>query len=244
MARIKRGLPSTRVAVMAHETFVPPQGLKFRVMRTYQKDQLRRLGHGADLLFFSIECWAKEFQGWFPRIPVRHLPVGSNMAIAQIKPEEARRRLGIAPGTAVIGLFGQAHPSRMLDWVGAALQAARKVQPDTVLLYVGPHEAEVRRFTGDARIIAGGPFEPDEVSRRFAAMDIYLTPFLDGASSRRTSLMTGLQHGIATVSTRSGHTDTPAAGHGSGPVRSSRPPSPWRPRAPGARRARGSKPVR
>jgi glycosyltransferase involved in cell wall biosynthesis len=208
MARIKRESPGTRVAVMAHETFVPPESLKFRVMRAYQQDQFRRLGREADLMLLSIEGWAREFQGWFPRIPVLHLPVGSNMAVASILREEARERLGIRPGAVVVGLFGQAHPSRMLDWVGAAVQAARRERPDTVLLYVGPHETEVRRFSGDVPVIGGGPFAPEEVSRRFAAMDIHLTPFLDGASTRRTSLMTGLQHGIATVSTRGGHTDS------------------------------------
>jgi len=32
-------------------------------------------------------------------------------------------------------------------------------------------------------------------------MDLYLAPFVDGVSTRRGSFMTGLQHGIPTVST-------------------------------------------
>jgi glycosyltransferase involved in cell wall biosynthesis len=208
MAAIKKRSPGTRLAVMAHETFVPLSGFVWYVMGTYQRWQFLQLGRAADLLFLSIEPWAKEFAGWFPKIPVRHLPVGSNMPRVEISREEARERLGIAPETFVVGLFGQAHISRMLDWIGDTVQSLYRDDSRILLLYIGPHADNVRAVAGDVPLIAEGPFPPEEVSRRFAAMDVYLVPFIDGVSTRRTSFMTGLLHGIPTVSTVGYHSDS------------------------------------
>jgi hypothetical protein len=184
MAAIKKRSPGTRLAVMAHETFVPLSGFVWYVMGTYQRWQFLQLGRAADLLFLSIEPWAKEFASWFPKIPVKHLPVGSNMPRVEISREEARERLGIAPETFVVGLFGQAHISRMLDWIGDTVQSLYRDDSRILLLYIGPHAENVRAVAGDVPLIAEGPFPPEEVSRRFAAMDVYLVPFIDGVSTR------------------------------------------------------------
>jgi glycosyltransferase involved in cell wall biosynthesis len=209
MARIKRESPGTRIAVMAHETFMPLKGSpSWWVMHAYQRWQFVRLGKTVDLLFLSIETWAKTFGQWFPRIPVVHLPVGSNMPRVEITRQEARERLGIKPETLVIGLFGQAHISRMLEQVGNAMRTLHRERPDILLLYIGPHAANVRSVAGNVPLLAEGPFPAEEVSRRFSAMDIYLVPFIDGVSTRRTSFMTGIQHGLPTVSTYAYHTDS------------------------------------
>jgi glycosyltransferase involved in cell wall biosynthesis len=50
-------------------------------------------------------------------------------------------------------------------------------------------------------MIAFGPQPADEVSRLFAAMDVALMSFIDGVSTRRSSFMTALSHGVATVTT-------------------------------------------
>jgi glycosyltransferase involved in cell wall biosynthesis len=208
MARIKRESPGTRVAVMAHETFIPLMGsLAWRIMHVYQRWQFTQLCRRADLLMLSTSTWVDRFVKWFPHLPVMHLPVGSNMPHIPISREEARERLGIKPGTLVVGLFGQAHFSRMLDQAGNAVRTLYRERPDILLLYIGPHADNVRAVAGDIPLLAEGPFPVEEVSRRFAAMDVYIVPFVDGVSTRRTSFMTGLQHGIPTVSTFTYHTD-------------------------------------
>lgn len=208
IARIKRELPETRIAVMAHETFMPMKGsLTWRIMHIYQRWQFTQLCQAADLLMLSTSPWVERFKKWFPNLPVMHLPVGSNMPRIAISREEARARLGIKPETLVVGLFGQAHVSRMLEQVGDAVRALYREIPDILLLYIGPHANNVRSVAGDIPLLAEGPFPAEEVSQRFAAMDVYIVPFVDGVSTRRTSFMTGLQHGIPTVSTFAYHTD-------------------------------------
>lgn len=207
MRQIKRCCPGTNFALMMHEPFVPIINLKFAVMTTWQRWQLWQLGRAADLMFCSIEPWAQRFGRWFPKTPVRHLPVGSNIPRVAISRTEARLRLGIADETLVLGLFGTAHISRMLGWVRGAAEAVQNGGHKILVLYMGPDGVTVCRVLDGLMTMAEGPLASEEISRRFAALDIVLAPFIDGVSTRRTSLMTGLQHGIATVGTEGVLTD-------------------------------------
>ena len=115
---------------------------------------------------------------------------------------------GLPPQALALGLFGSVQRARLLDLVQVASEACAANGQDVRLLYVGPHGTHVREAIGTAvPVVDGGTLPPDEVSRWFAAMDVYLAPYIDGASTRRTSLMTGLQHGIATVTTHGHATD-------------------------------------
>ena len=197
----------TKVAVMVHEPFVPLNSWQFVIMSLWQRWQLWMLGKCSDVLFFSIDPWVARFQRWFPGQRVVHLPVGSNIPRIPLERAEARARLGIQRGTMVIGLFGTLNPSRMIDQVREAAKAAWMQFKDVQLLYIGPDVAVAKGAFPGIPLLAEGPLSSDEVSKRFAAMDVYLAPYIDGVSTRRTTLMTGLQHGIATVGTRGFLTD-------------------------------------
>ncbi len=140
-----------------------------------------------------------------------HLPVGSNLprapaAAAASDRAAVRAAAGLGPDDPALGLFGTAHGSRLLPLVDAAAAAARARHPAAALLYVGPHGAAVRAAVG-GRVIDAGRLPPAEAARRFRAMDVALAPFVDGVSTRRSSLMSGLQHGVATVGTDAFLTD-------------------------------------
>ena len=208
LRHIKRRRPSVRVAVMVHETFVPfGVNWKFRVMSLWQRPQFAVIARTADVLFFSIDAWAKTFGRKFPGKPVLHLPVGSNIRHAPTSRAEARARLDIADDVLVIGVFGGMHISRLMDWVRRAAEAVSATGRPMLVLHIGPDSDAVRALLGPLPVRADGPLPPEEVSRRFAAMDLHLAPFVDGVSTRRGSVMTALQHGIATVGTRAQHTD-------------------------------------
>ena len=196
--------PGCRLAVMFHEDFVPPTTWKFAIMRQWQRWQFKALGRAAHLVFFSIDPWVRKYGSWFPGKPVLHLPVGSNIPKVQISRQEARDRLGIKPDKIVLGLFGLVNGGRNAQWLAAAVEAAKQSQRDVVLLYIGAHGQVVRSVASGIPIIADGPFPGDEVSRRLAAIDVFLSPLGDGVSTRRGSMMAGLQHGLPTVGTRMG----------------------------------------
>jgi glycosyltransferase involved in cell wall biosynthesis len=202
-------VPSTRIAVMAHETFVPRHvNFQFFVMALWQRPQFRIIGNAADVLFISVETWAKDLKDWFPKTKVIHMPVPSNMPRVSISRQEARERLGINLSSPVIGLFGTAHASRLMSTVQKTVERALKINKETRLVYIGPDRAVVEPLFGDVGVYTDGHVDDDEVSRRFAAMDITLSTFVDGVSSRRGSLMTSLQHGIASVGTLGKNTDS------------------------------------
>jgi glycosyltransferase involved in cell wall biosynthesis len=51
------------------------------------------------------------------------------------------------------------------------------------------------------RVHATGTLAAIELSRNISACDVMLQPYIDGVSSRRTSLMVSLSHGIPVVTT-------------------------------------------
>ena len=208
LRRAKRRTPGLRLAVMAHEVAMPADSLRNAVMRSYQLWQFHRLGKVADLMLFSMSKTADAYRRRHPGRRVEHLPVGSNLPRVEADRDQVRAELGIPPKAVVLGVFGTAHPSRLLGHVAAAAAAVRASGRDGRVLYIGPDGEKVRAALGESiPLLDRGPLPPAEASRSFAAMDVYLCPFIDGVSTRRTSFFVGLQHGVATVTTRGKNTD-------------------------------------
>jgi len=209
--------PQTRFALMIHEPFVRFTNARSVPLAAWQRAQLFALGRQADVVLVSIEPWRRELAAWFGAERTVHLPVGSNIGRVAITHRAARERLNIPPVALVLGLFGAAGRGRTLETLRRSVNALTNACPERPVrvLTIGPDDTAVQNALagagarGDVTIIAaGGLLDADEVSRRFAAMDICLAPYVDGVSTRRTSLMTALQHGVAVVGTR-GHTTDP-----------------------------------
>jgi glycosyltransferase involved in cell wall biosynthesis len=204
---IKHIAPEMKIAVMFHEDYMPARGIKSAIMSSWQRLQFFALGRLADVALFSTELWTHAYARWFPHTSVRHLPVGSNIPYVEANRNDERARLGIDPETVVIGLFGSAHPSRLLTHVEAAVTRCLDQSLNVRLLYIGADGQRVREVLGpDAPVFCAGPLPGDDVSRCFAAMDVYLAPFSTGVSTRRGSFLVGLQHSLATVTTRGDQT--------------------------------------
>jgi glycosyltransferase involved in cell wall biosynthesis len=199
---MRRMRADAKVAIMYHERyFGPVAGWRTALMAGWQRWQYRRLVGAADLCFYSTEPWVDDHRRRFPGKPACHMPVGSNIPLMDGSREEARRTLEINPDTIVLGVFGSAHVSRLLDWIRLGAEKLRATGADVLLLYIGPDREVVTRAMGDVPVRCLGPLGAEEVSLRLRAMDIYLSPFADGVATRRTSFLVALQHGIATVST-------------------------------------------
>lgn len=207
---LRRRYPLMRLVLVAHEDFVPVSSWKFAVMTTWQRAQFWSLGRTADVVLCSVAAWTERYQRWFPKAVVRSLPVGSNLPLVHADRAEARDQLGFSPDDFVLGLFGTVRAQRSLDAVARTLDAAG---PEAVVLYAGPQGRAVRDALADRRVLDVGCVSGPLASTCFAAMDVYLAPFLEGVTARRGSFMAGLQHGIATVSTRSPLTDPVLAEH-------------------------------
>lgn len=207
--RLRQVAPDTKIAVMFHEDFMPASDIKFAIMSTWQRVQFWLLGHLADTAFFSTEPWADKYRRWFPRTQVHHLPVGSN--IPKVGGDDLQKRECPVedPDMFVFGLFGQAHPSRLSSYINEAVGACMNDLPQSQVLYVGPDGDTVREaLDNNIPLQDAGPLPAADVSRCFSTMDLYLAPFENGVSTRRGSFLTGLQHGLPTISTKGPDTGT------------------------------------
>jgi glycosyltransferase involved in cell wall biosynthesis len=171
-------------------------------MSSWQYLQFQALGRLADVAFFSVEPWKDKYEDIFDATSVHHLPVGSNIRNLNTYPQTERDRLGIPADMFVLGVFGSAHPSRLLTHISAAARACQQHIPETCLIYIGRDGNQIRAALDyDTNLMDMGPLDANGVSRCLAVMDIYLAPFANGVSTRRGSFLVGLAHGIPTVST-------------------------------------------
>jgi glycosyltransferase involved in cell wall biosynthesis len=146
------------------------------------------------------------------------VPIGSNIRGRRYTPEQrrAQRSLrGYSDKDVVIGYFGFLVPSKgalvlvetlarlvhhlptvKLLMIGEAVGSGDTNQP-----YLQQVQAAVARFGVGERVQWTGQ-EPDAmVSADLNACDLLLMPYLDGASTRRGTLMAGLAQGCALVTT-------------------------------------------
>ena len=195
------------LSLMFHETYVPCETAAQAGMRLWQVPQFYFLSRMAASLYVSCSRWLPAIRRTAGREAV-HLPVGSNIARSNLSRDEARRRLGIGSRALVLGVFGSAHPSRLLDWICGAAKKAASGAPETVLVYIGADGEALRPLLGpEIRFLDRGLLPGDVVGDSLMAADLLLAPFVDGLSTRRGSVVAAFQHGIPVVSTSSGWTD-------------------------------------
>jgi len=207
MQQVKKISPGTKILLMAHEPFVQILDLKHALMTIWQRWQLRSLGKSADVIAFPIEVWARKFSAWFPAKPVVHLPVPSNISVHQGDRDRLRRQMDISQDTIVLGMFGQAHVSYLMDWIKPTAVAVATRGIKTKVLYIGPQPDRVRDALANVPLVTTGALCAEDVSRQLACIDIFLAPFVDGISTRRSSVMAALHHGLPVAGTTGYNTD-------------------------------------
>jgi glycosyltransferase involved in cell wall biosynthesis len=204
--RLRRRLPSVRVASIVHETFVPPSNLRRLLMTSWQRAQLWTLGRASDLVVVVVEAWAKRLSTWFPNARVIHLPVGNNIPRVAVDPTTLRSELGLPNDRVILGWLGRTLEHRS-EWLTQAIRATADAgaAPFVVHLGMGGHQA-AGVLNGVPSKIAG-VLSTHDLSRYLSALDIYLAPMAEGVSSRRTSVIAALAHGVPVVATAGVATD-------------------------------------
>jgi glycosyltransferase involved in cell wall biosynthesis len=121
---------------------------------------------------------------------------------------QERESIGAGDDTIVLTAFGTDHPTRLPGYMVSAANAVAASGREVIFMNLG---ANPPRLVGlDSRIVldAPGSLSAELLGRRLATADIFLAPFVDGVSTRRTTLMAALQHGIAVVGTDGPWTDS------------------------------------
>jgi len=191
-----------RLVLVVHEPFVVTPGLRYTLMGAIQRQQLVALVHLADAVLVTAEPWLAVLRGVNRNMRVDVMPVGSNMPDQRADRAAARASLAASKNMLVISTFGMTHPHQLVGHVAAAVEVSLEAGHEIIFVNLGraPDELPVRHPR--LRIVRPGPQDGVKLARLLAATDLFLAPYCDGVTTRRTTLMAAAQHGLCVVTTQ------------------------------------------
>ena len=196
--------------VMFHEVafpFDPRQSPLRNALAAANRVMARTLVRSASRVFVSIPGWRAMLEPLAsgPCAPA-WLPVPSGISVAGDLAAVQSVRAHVGAGHPIVGHFGT-HSNAIRELLlRVVLPIAAST--DCRLLLIGPGSPQVRNellardATLDGRVFSTGALSETEVSSHLQACDLLLQPYPDGLSTRRTSAMAALAHGVALASTR------------------------------------------
>lgn len=158
------------------------------------------------VIYISTMAWKPYLQPYDLRrhSPIVWLPIPSTIPVINQPSRVAaiRRQLQIRPESLVVGHFGTySDPTMLRDVLVALLNRDSNI--DVQLLgRNGERFAETicdHHPKWQGRVKAVGFLCREDLSVHLQACDLLIQPYCDGATSRRTSLMAGLSHGVPTL---------------------------------------------
>jgi glycosyltransferase involved in cell wall biosynthesis len=192
---------------MVHEPYVPLRGWKFTIMGVWQRLQLLALRPSVEVTFVSTAEYGRQLRRHLRLRRVHHLGVGSNLPDMRSFRDVSREQLGISEGTIALTAFGTGHPSRLMHYVAEAAARIRDSGHNVVVLNLGAGARAPEGIDPSVRLHTPGPLAREVVARQLAAGDLFVAPFEDGVSTRRSSLMAALQHALPVIGTDGEVTD-------------------------------------
>ena len=203
-----------RVMTMVHEPFISfGHSVKYFLISIVQRLMLFFLIIGSDRIGVSIKVWERVLKRFFfwRKGDFRWIPIPSNIKIStKTNIPEKLSRFNKKP---LLAFFGSLHITKIMEFLTASLDALVKKGYDAGLIVIGQDENEISAYIKELpdylreRIFCTGYCSSEDVSRYLSITDIFLLPLIDGISSRRTTLMTALKHGVPVVSTNGFLTD-------------------------------------
>jgi glycosyltransferase involved in cell wall biosynthesis len=207
LARLRARRPRPRIAVMFHEVFVDMRDLRWALMGAWQRAQLLAVQATADVQLCSIQRWTERLARTALGRPVHHLPVASNLPDARDHRDVTRRALGAGDDTLVLACVGLRHPGRLQEHALAAARRAGAEAASVLLVDLGPGERSSAPLAPNVRLLSTGFLDVDALAGHVAASDVFLAPYMDGVSTRRSTVMGALAHGVAVAGTTGHLTD-------------------------------------
>lgn len=197
-----------RIVVMVHEPFVPLDTVRTAIMGVWQRAQIIALLSFADIVLCSTQAWTHRIGGWRPRRPTYHLPVASNLPDRRSERLSTRHIIDPDGDALVLATFSTDHPSHLRYPVEDAVRAVVAAGlGNIVLLELGRREHVPADRGKGVTVVSPGRLVADQLACLLSTADIYLAPFADGVSTRRTTLMAALQHALPVVGTAGRLTD-------------------------------------
>jgi hypothetical protein len=207
--RLGRG--GLQVEVMIHEPFLSFREGSWRQdgAAVVHRAMIVLLLRAAQRVWVSIPAWQRRVRPWLlgRDVPMTWLPVPSGVGVSvNAERVSAIRARYLGRSRHLLGHFGTYGKATAAP-LDASLRRVLRTDPTLSVLLIGRDSERGRdAVLGDipdaeARVHATGALDADEVSCHLQACDLLLQPYIDGASSRRSTLMAGLAHGLPLVTT-------------------------------------------
>lgn len=199
--------------VMVHEPGlgIGEGALRHHAAAAVHRVMLALLLNRARRVWIAIPAWAerlrpfafgrRELTFWWLPIPSTIPVAGTREAVSQLRADTLVRSDGL-----IVGHFST-YPPDVRKALRATLPALLAGMPEIQVQLLGrggeAAAAELRASLGlnASRVRAAGELSAVSLSRHLQACDLLLQPYADGASSRRTTLMAALAHGVPVVTT-------------------------------------------
>ena len=199
------------VDLMVHEPFLPfaPGRLRQNGGAIVHRLMLMVMLRAATRVWVSTPSFLPMVRPFGPRkaVPYTWLPIPSPIPRGDTAADVRDRRRALAGAHPTIGYFGTASPlvTGVLEEVIAGIAKRR---PDVKFVLLGRGTEGLARTLesktpGLAQaIVARGMRSTDDLSALIQCCDLFVQPYPDGVSARRTTLMALLDHGRAIVASR------------------------------------------
>lgn len=211
-AGLKRKL-KCRTSVTFHEFICGAKGsLKNSILAFMLNLQTKRLLSGCDFAVTTCESY-REMLSRFSKTPVHMIPVGANILPHPFSGEVLASKKNLLPKgpTAVFSVFGRLSTFRDHTLALNILDRARNEGISASLILIGCMRSsspeifkhlmkEAQRKNLTDQILETGEISAEEASLFLTLSDVFLFPQTDGISTRNTTVMSAMAHGLPIVS--------------------------------------------
>ncbi len=209
LAMILAKIDGARIHTIVHEPFVEITRPSFLITGPIQRLALSILMRCSAAVLVTIQPWVHMLKAKFKWAASRifWVPVGSNIPVAAVTVAERdhyRAELGIVPTDVAIGVFSLGGAGKDYALLTEAMRAVHKSKLPSFWIFIGVTDEEfARRFPKIKNVphYCTGYLSSDKVSRWLQSIDLFVSPYDDGVSTRRGSLIAALAHGVPTVTT-------------------------------------------
>ena len=205
-----------RVELIVHETFLEfSSGWKQRAVALVHRLMTVILFRAVVRIWVTVPGWATRLRPFLlsRRVPFQWLPVPSGVPVVDEPALTDATRTALGGRDAVrVGHFGT-YGKHVVALLRPLIRELLARDPRIVVVLMGRGSTSFRQALVDEapefapRIAATGGLPAESLSIHLRACDIMLQPFPDGVSSRRSSAMAGIAHGVPLLTTRGNQTE-------------------------------------
>ena len=196
--------------LMVHEPFLEFRGIRQSAAAAVHRWMIYTLLGATEHAWLSIPAWESMLRPYAPaNLKMDWLPIPSTIPLAATAESAKAIRVKLGEPLLLAGHLGRYSTAirAMLEPVIVEL-LRHHADLSFLLLGSGSNEFRIELFSHypdvSGRLFATNYLPSAELSPYLAACDLLIQPYPDGASSRRTSLMAGISHGIPVLTT-AGH---------------------------------------